>query len=96
MSAFASGGISTQQAISLAANDLAEIAMSTARPATSHLTASTSNSLNLSQNLNKSVLFVNVKELNLKLYNEIIISWNVLESTTMHDWIGIYRPCKIF
>ena len=44
------------------------------------------------QTLSNSVLFVNVKELNLKLYNEIIISWNILETTSLHDWIGIYRP----
>ncbi|CAF0857734.1 unnamed protein product [Brachionus calyciflorus] len=45
--------------------------------------------------LNKSVLFVNVKELNLNLYNEIIISWNIIETTSMHDWIGIYKPLSI-
>jgi hypothetical protein len=50
------------------------------------------NTLNLSQRTNKSSIYVNVKELNLKLYNEIIISWNILENTSNQDWIGIYRP----
>lgn len=54
---------------------------------------SVSSSHNLAQTtLNKSVLFVNVKELNLNLYNEIIISWNIIDSTSLNDWIGVYKP----
>lgn len=48
--------------------------------------------LNLNSiNNNKSVLLVNVKELNLRVYNEIIVSWNILEATSMHDWIGLFK-----
>jgi len=43
------------------------------------------------QIIHQSVLFVNVKELNLKLYNEIIVSWNILEETNTSDWIGVYK-----
>jgi hypothetical protein len=39
----------------------------------------------------QSVLLVNVKELNLSLYNDIIVSWNILEDTSTLDWIGIYK-----
>jgi hypothetical protein len=39
----------------------------------------------------QSVLLVNVKELNLRLYNDIIVSWNILEDTSTLDWIGIYN-----
>lgn len=46
----------------------------------------------LNQTVNKSLLFVNVREINLKLYNEIIISWNILEPTSLNDWIAIYKP----
>lgn len=57
------------------------------------LKMSVSCSHNLAQTtLNQSVLFVNVKELNLNLYNEIIISWNIIESTSLNDWIGVYKP----
>ena len=40
-----------------------------------------------------SSIQVNIKELNLKIYNEIIISWNILnnEETSISDWIGIYK-----
>ena len=50
-------------------------------------------SLNLNQ-MSHAGLFVNVTELNLKLYSEIVVSWNVLEETSMLDWIGIYKICK--
>lgn len=56
-----------------------------------------SNSINLTNQINsisQSVLFVNVKELNLKLYNDIIVSWNILEDTSINDWIGIYKISK--
>lgn len=39
----------------------------------------------------QSVLLVNVKELNLRLYSDIIVSWNILEDTSASDWIGIYK-----
>ena len=55
---------------------------------------STSNLINLTNNNNnnnQSALVVNVKELNLQLYNEVIVSWNILEETSMLDFIGIYR-----
>ena len=57
---------------------------------------SLANSINLNQinAINQSVLFVNVKELNLKLYNEIIVSWNILEDASVLDWIGIYKISK--
>ena len=40
-----------------------------------------------------SSIKVNVKELNLKIYNEIIVSWSIVinEETTITDWIGIYK-----
>jgi hypothetical protein len=53
---------------------------------------STSNLVNLTNNNNnQSALVVNVKELNLQFYNEVIVSWNILEETSMLDFIGIYR-----
>lgn len=46
--------------------------------------------------LNQSVVYVNVKELNLKLYNEIIVSWNILdEETSLSDFIGVYKLGKM-
>lgn len=57
-------------------------------PSTSMSGATSSNS---NSSIYQSVLFVNVKELNLKLYNEIIVSWNILEETSNLDWIGIYK-----
>lgn len=49
---------------------------------------------NLGQ-LNQSVLYVNVKELDLKLYNEIVVSWNILdEETSISDFIGVYKLSK--
>ncbi len=42
--------------------------------------------------MSQSMLYVNVKELNLKLYNEIVVSWNIVdEETSVSDFIGIYR-----
>ncbi len=42
--------------------------------------------------MGQSMLYVNVKELNLKLYNEIVVSWNIVdEETSVSDFIGIYR-----
>jgi hypothetical protein len=49
------------------------------------------NNANILNNMNQSALFVNVKELNLQLYNEVIVSWNILEETSIHDFIGIYK-----
>ena len=47
-----------------------------------------------SSSFNQSFLLVNVKELNLKLYNEIVVSWNILEDTSVLDFIGVYRTGK--
>ncbi len=51
------------------------------------------NLLLLTNNTISSSIQVNIKELNLKIYNEIIISWNILnnEETSINDWIGIYK-----
>lgn len=54
-----------------------------------------SNILN-TNHMNQSALFVNVKELNLQLYNEVIVSWNILEETSTHDFIGIYKLSKYY
>jgi hypothetical protein len=44
-----------------------------------------------------SCIKVNIKELNLKIYNEIIISWNIInEDTTISDWIGIYKSNGLY
>ena len=53
------------------------------------------NSNILNNNMNQSALFVNVKELNLQLYSEVIVSWNILEETSIHDFIGIYKLGKL-
>lgn len=45
--------------------------------------------------LNESMLYVNVKELNLRVYNEIVVSWNIVEDeTSVADFIGVYRLSK--
>ena len=56
------------------------------------------NLLLLTNNTISSSIQVNIKELNLKIYNEIIISWNILnnEETSINDWIGIYKIEGIF
>ena len=63
---------------------------------TTNMSLMSNNSINLNQinSISQSVLFVNVKELNLKIYNEIVVSWNILEETSTSDWIGIYKTCK--
>ena len=62
-----------------------------------HSHATTSFNLNINTTpVNKSVLYVNVKELNLIVYNEIVVSWNILEATSMHDWIGLFKTSSIF
>jgi len=63
---------------------------------TTNMSLMNNNSINLNQinSISQSVLFVNVKELNLKIYNEIVVSWNILEETSTKDWIGIYKTCK--
>jgi hypothetical protein len=45
----------------------------------------------LKSNNTESYVIVNVKELNLKIYSEIIVSWNIHEDTSLHDWIGLYK-----
>lgn len=52
--------------------------------------SSSSNSL-CNQASNQSAIFINVKEINLQLFNEIIVSWNILEDTSPLDFIGIYK-----
>jgi hypothetical protein len=42
-------------------------------------------------NTNESYLTCNVKELNVKLYNEIIVSWKINEDTSVNDWIALYK-----
>jgi hypothetical protein len=39
-----------------------------------------------------SFLYVNIRQLNLQVYNEIIITWNIIEEeeTSPCDWIGLY------
>lgn len=66
------------------------------RKPTTNMSLMSNNSINLNQInvISQSVLFVNVKELNLKIYNEIVVSWNILEETSTNDWIGIYKTCK--
>ena len=45
--------------------------------------------------LNQSMLYVNVKELNLKVYSEIVVSWNIVDDETSEaDFIGVYRLSK--
>ncbi len=50
------------------------------------------NSFSNLNNINQSVLCVNVKEINLKLYNEIVVSWNICDDeTSVFDFIGLYK-----
>ena len=44
-------------------------------------------------NSKTSSIQVNIKDFNLKIYNEIVVSWNIMnnEETSESDWIGIYK-----
>ena len=52
---------------------------------------SANRSLTCTHSANESCILVNVKELNVRLYSEIIVSWSIVEDTSMHDWLGIYH-----
>lgn len=71
-----------------------EITSPTTTTPTPLLSSSSKNSTSnlLINNLTTSFIKLNVNELNLKLYNEIIVSWNIInDETTSNDWIGIYK-----
>ena len=88
-----SGGDRTAAVVSSGQQHVAAAAASSYTTLTnSSILNSTTTPLNLT--INQSIVLVNVKELNLKLYNEIIISWNILEETSTADWIGIYKTSK--
>ena len=47
--------------------------------------------INTQNLMTSSRLSLNVKELILNVYKEIIVSWHISEETSAYDWIGIFK-----